>query len=55
MAERFGVATAEEIGIATLAERLRSETVAHDACIMLPPLVGAWTRRSEMHGSSSNV
>jgi hypothetical protein len=25
-----------------MAERLRKEAVGHDACIMLPPLVGAW-------------
>jgi SAM-dependent methyltransferase len=45
MAERLGIATAAEVGVDTLAERLREETVAHNACIMLPPLVGAWTRR----------
>jgi hypothetical protein len=26
------------------AERLRKEAVAQNACIMLPPLVGAWTQ-----------
>jgi ubiquinone/menaquinone biosynthesis C-methylase UbiE len=46
MAEHFDVATAAEVGIDTLAERLRHESVANNACIMLPPLVGAWTRRS---------
>lgn len=46
MAERCGIATAAEIGIDTLAERLRQETLAHRGCIMLPPLVGAWTRKS---------
>ena len=45
MAERHGVATAAEIDIDTLADRLRREAVAHQSCIMLPPLVGAWTRR----------
>jgi SAM-dependent methyltransferase len=44
MAERTGVATAAEIGVDTLAERLRQEAVAHRACITMPPLVGAWTR-----------
>lgn len=44
MAERLGVATAAEVEIDTLAERLRKEAVEHDACIMLPPLVGAWAR-----------
>lgn len=42
--ERVGVATAEQVQVDTLAERLRREAVANDACIMLPPLVGAWTR-----------
>jgi ubiquinone/menaquinone biosynthesis C-methylase UbiE len=42
--ERVGVATAAEVDIDTMAERLRSEAVTNNACIMLPPLVGAWTR-----------
>ena len=42
--ERTGVATADEVDIDTLAARLRSEAVANDASILLPPLVGAWTR-----------
>lgn len=46
MMERFGVATADEVGIDTLAERLRHEALANNACIMLPPLVGAWSRGS---------
>jgi hypothetical protein len=44
MAERVGVATAAEISVDTVAERLRKEAVQSNACIMLPPLVGAWTR-----------
>jgi len=44
MAERAGVATAAEIAIETLAERLRNEAVENNACIMPPPLVGAWAR-----------
>jgi SAM-dependent methyltransferase len=43
-AERLGVATADEIDADTLAARLRAEATRHDACIMPPPLVGAWTR-----------
>lgn len=42
--ERAGVATAAEVGIDTLAERLRTEAVAHNACIVLPPFIAAWTR-----------
>jgi ubiquinone/menaquinone biosynthesis C-methylase UbiE len=45
MTERLGIATAAEVDIDTLAERLRREAVDNNACIMLPPLVGAWTRR----------
>lgn len=41
--ERLGVATAAEVGIDTLAQRLREEAVTHTACLMLPPLIGAWT------------
>jgi uncharacterized protein YjiS (DUF1127 family) len=44
MTERAGVATAAEVDIDTLVERLRSEAVANHASIMLPPLVGAWAR-----------
>jgi SAM-dependent methyltransferase len=42
--EQFGVATAAEVGVETLAERLRDAAVAADATITLPPLAGAWTR-----------
>lgn len=44
MVERVGVATAAEIEIDTLAERLRTEVLENQACIMPPPLIGAWTR-----------
>jgi SAM-dependent methyltransferase len=43
---KTGVATAEDIGIDTLAARLREEAVAQDAVLALPPLVGAWARKS---------
>jgi ubiquinone/menaquinone biosynthesis C-methylase UbiE len=43
MAERFGIATVAEVAIETVAERLRKEAVENNACIMPPPLVGAWT------------
>jgi SAM-dependent methyltransferase len=42
--ERTGVATASDVGIDSLAERLRAEALANSACIMPPPLIGAWTR-----------
>lgn len=43
---RFGLATEEEIGIDTLAERLREETVSHGGAARLPILVSAWARTS---------
>jgi ubiquinone/menaquinone biosynthesis C-methylase UbiE len=46
--ERAGVATADEVGINDLADRLRDEAVARKACIInFPPLIGAWTTRPE--------
>jgi SAM-dependent methyltransferase len=42
--EKFGIATAAEVEIDTLAGRLRDETVAADACWLSPVLVGAWAR-----------
>lgn len=40
----FGIATADEVGIETLAERLRAETAACDGVVKSPDLIGAWTR-----------
>ena len=40
--ERLGIATAADVGIDTLAERLRTAATAGDHCIMMPRLVGAW-------------
>lgn len=44
MAERLGVATAQEAQIETFAERLRQEVIDLGAVIVLPSLVGAWAR-----------
>jgi SAM-dependent methyltransferase len=44
LACKFGIATAEEVGIDTLAARLRAETIAHGGVVKTPDLVGAWTR-----------
>jgi SAM-dependent methyltransferase len=41
---QFGLATEEEIGIDTLAERLREETVSRGGAARLPVLVSAWVR-----------
>jgi SAM-dependent methyltransferase len=43
--QRTGVATAEEVGLETLAVRLRDEVVANKAVIVSPPLIGAWTQK----------
>lgn len=43
--ERAGVATAEEVGVDDLADRLREEAVARRACINFGPFIGAWTAR----------
>jgi ubiquinone/menaquinone biosynthesis C-methylase UbiE len=43
--QRTGVATAEEVGIETLASRMRAEAVALDATLIFPALIGAWTHK----------
>jgi len=43
---RTGIATAEEIGIATLADRLREEAVALDATLVSPCFIGGWVRKA---------
>jgi SAM-dependent methyltransferase len=40
---KLGVASADEVDIDTLADRLRAETVAADGVVKAPDLVGAWT------------
>lgn len=43
--EATGIATREEVDVDTLAARLRAETMAHNATITSPSLIGAWTRK----------
>lgn len=45
MIEKTGVATKDEVGIDTLADRLRAEVVERAAVVHSPLFVGAWTRR----------
>jgi 2-polyprenyl-3-methyl-5-hydroxy-6-metoxy-1,4-benzoquinol methylase len=45
--EKHGIATAAEVGIDTLAARLRDDAVASERVIFLPRVVGAWTRIPE--------
>jgi SAM-dependent methyltransferase len=40
-----GVASAEQIDIDTLTDRLRAETVAHGGVVKAPDLVSAWSRK----------
>jgi SAM-dependent methyltransferase len=42
---KFDIATEEEVGIDTLAERLRAETLASNGVAKTPDLVGAWARK----------
>lgn len=42
--ERCGVATAAAVGIETLAARLRQEMTELDGVMILPSLIGAWSR-----------
>jgi 2-polyprenyl-3-methyl-5-hydroxy-6-metoxy-1,4-benzoquinol methylase len=42
--EKLGVANEKEVQIETLTQRLRDEVISRGAVIVLPPLVGAWTR-----------
>jgi len=43
--QRTGVARPEDIGVETLAERIRAEAIALDATLVASGLVGAWTRK----------
>jgi ubiquinone/menaquinone biosynthesis C-methylase UbiE len=40
--ERLGIASAAEVGIETLADRLRAAAIDGDHCILMPRLIGAW-------------
>lgn len=54
MTEHLGIATADQIEIDTLAERLRRESVQQRGCILLPPLVGAWANIEKREWSSQD-
>jgi hypothetical protein len=43
--ERFRIASADEVQIDTIAERLRNEAVSQQSVLMTPTLIGAWTRK----------
>lgn len=42
--EKFGVATAAEVGVETIAERLHQEAIVGDRCILMPRLIGCWAK-----------
>jgi ubiquinone/menaquinone biosynthesis C-methylase UbiE len=45
MIEKTGVATKDEVGIDTLADRLRADVAEKGAVVHSPTFVGAWTRK----------
>jgi hypothetical protein len=42
--ERAGLASAEEVAIDTLTERLHQDAMANEIVMFLPRIVGAWSR-----------
>ena len=49
--QQFGIATPEDVGIGTLATRLREEVASAGGGARLPALVSAWTRIEESQTS----
>lgn len=45
MLVKFGIATAEEVDIETLTDRLRDEIVSHQGVARTPAIVSAWVRK----------
>jgi hypothetical protein len=55
LAEKFGIATAAEVNLATLSQRLRQETVSAKSSFLCGVHVGAWVRTTQIfvfHGLS---
>ena len=46
LVERAGLASAAEVAIDTLADRLRQDAIANESVTFLPRMVGAWSRLS---------
>jgi hypothetical protein len=44
--ERTGIATAAEVGLETLADRLCTEAVTNNATWVSPAFIGAWSRKN---------
>jgi ubiquinone/menaquinone biosynthesis C-methylase UbiE len=54
LTEEFGVATAEEVGIETLHQRIRDEVVELGGVVAFPSITGAWARKpSDPRGEES--
>jgi hypothetical protein len=49
------VAKADEIAIDTLTDKLRDEAMELDACLMPPPLIGAWSRETADPAEAESV
>jgi ubiquinone/menaquinone biosynthesis C-methylase UbiE len=52
--EKNGIATAAQVEVDTLAERLQSAVAAADATVIAPLFVGAWARKSEIGAGGEN-
>lgn len=50
--EKRRIATAAEVGISTLAHRMRDEVVNRNGVVLSPGLIGAWSRKSAAPGSN---
>ena len=46
--EETGIATAAEVGLPTLAERIRNEVVTGKGVVLSPALIGAWSRKTRV-------
>jgi hypothetical protein len=47
---KFGLATAEEVSIDTLAERMRDEALGQRLVVRAPDIISAWTRKPAPDG-----
>lgn len=54
LVEKLGIATAEEIGVDTLTDRLNAEIDALDGLVVGPPMYGAWCTVPAPGGSGDN-
>ena len=43
--EKLNIATATEVDVSSLAQRLRDEVVAAKGVVLSPGLIGAWSRK----------